>query len=205
MPRFDDEDDYDDEPRLRQRVPFPTSVRVAAVLWIIFGALAITGNLISFALTTARQAAPGARPGAGAGGGMLCGVIIGVAFLAVGIQTLKGTAKGTLGNAIGSLIMGALYLLGMVAIAAAAFGRQLGPGEAIVLVVLAAFIGFLAIALLSAGVLALVGRSAYEAWWAEQQPGRTGRRRRHDEDDDDYHDRPPRRRDHYRDGRDRDD
>jgi hypothetical protein len=193
MPRYDDYDDYDDRPA-RSAVPFPTGVKVAGILWIGFGVLALVGQLLSFALNMAGAAAQGG-PGAPGGNmcGVGCGVLFAIVFLVAGIQTVKGTAKGTLGNGIGSLLFGLLY--GVVAVFVIGLGAsgRLPPGNEALMYVAGAVAAALAVALLTAGILALMGKSAYEQWREAQGLTRRSRPRTQEERDYDDEDRPRRR------------
>jgi hypothetical protein len=61
MPEYDDDTTNDASASER---PFPATVRIAGVIWILFGALGLCGNLISLAMQAAAKG--GAAPGAGA-------------------------------------------------------------------------------------------------------------------------------------------
>ncbi|HEY2787698.1 MAG TPA: hypothetical protein VGJ05_22260 [Fimbriiglobus sp.] len=190
--------DYDeDEFENRRGSPYPVIVRIAAVLWIGFGALGLIGGMIQLG-----QA--GAQRGNGQStGGPCCGFVIAIAFIVVGYQTLTGKAKDTLGNGIGSILIGLLYLaIAGVLFAAVRVRAQFG-GE---VNFIAVFVGLIGISLILAGMLAIVGRENYKAWRIESgiaKPRRRRRtrvedddrpRRRRRDDVDDYDDRPRRRR-----------
>lgn len=117
-------------------------VTAAAVLWIIFGALGLLGQLMS--LTR------GMRPQA------LVGLAIAVAFIVAGVQTISGKAKDTLGNGIGAIVIGALnvvFLLYLVGVAPRFMaGAVLLVGAPV------------ALGLVVGGILAPVGRQGYRAW-----------------------------------------
>lgn len=115
----------------------PGVVTAAAIIWIVFGSLGILGQLMTIAAGNTRGA---------------FGILIAIAFLVVGIQSLTGKAKDTLGNGIGALVIGVLSL-GVGTLFA-------GRGGAIILVVLLLQSGLM----VTSGILALVGRSAYKAW-----------------------------------------
>ncbi|HKB03061.1 MAG TPA: hypothetical protein VKD90_12625 [Gemmataceae bacterium] len=211
MPRSDDYDDYESGPA-RDSVRFPSGVKAAAIIWIAFGTLGLVGQAISFALTAAGGAAQAGPQAPGSNVcGIGCGVLFALVFLMVGIQTVKGTAKSTLGNGIGSLVFGVLYLAAAVVTAVTGASGRLPAGMDTVMFVMSGFFGLLAMALLVAGTLALMGKSQYEEWRAAQglarPKSRTQEERDYDEDrprrrparDDDEDDRPRRPR------RDRDD
>lgn len=110
------------------------------------------------------------------------GFIFGLIFLMVGVQTARGTAKDTLGNSIGSLIFALLYgtcgIVVFVGASVAPVDKQLQT-----FMLIAAIINTLSgFGLLLAGVLGLVGRSQYKAWYkAKNKPKR--RQEREDYDD----------------------
>jgi hypothetical protein len=152
--------------------PFPTSVAAAGVIWIVIGSLILLNGAANLVVSTA--AAPAAGGSGAYAAGSVCGVLFivlfGAAFLFVGVQSVRGTARDTLGNAIGSLVFALLY--GGIGVVALVGGAVVG-GAAGTIAMIGAFIAILGgIALLSAGVLALVGRDAYKAWQRAQRKGR---------------------------------
>jgi hypothetical protein len=161
-PRRDDRD-YDDYERedFRRDVPFPGKVLAAGIIWIIAGGLQLLGAAI---LLFAALVLSGSGLGSLFAGPAMClGLfvgLIGAAFLLVGTQTVRGTAADTLGNSIGSIILGALGVA--VGLANMSAGRGLD--------------GFMNVlsggGLITAGVLALIGRTDYKVWKRSQ-----GRRR----------------------------
>ena len=190
MPRDDDYDDYGVRPA---RAPFPGGVKAAGIIWIAFGVLGLLGQLFSFVMNVANQAAQ-AGPGQPGGNvcGIGCGVLFALAFLIIGIQTVRGTAKGTLGNGIGSLIFGLLYAgLAVFAFVMGVTGRLPAPADTVMLV-LGGLMALLALALFTAGILAIAGRDAYAQWRAAEGLDRPARRRTQEERD--YDDDRPRRR-----------
>ena len=157
--------DDDQDISIRRDVPFPASVRTAGIIWIVMGGLILVNAGVNFLITVGAAAAAGPGGGPQAAGGM-CGValaaLFGAAFIVVGVQTIKGTAKDTLGNAIGSFVFGLLNGgAGMLVILA---GLAIGRGLAILFVVLGGISLIAGVALLAAGVLALVGRENYKTW-----------------------------------------
>jgi hypothetical protein len=162
---IDDEFEDEDEPEFE----FPTVVRVAGIIWMVFGGLILFNGLLVLMLIFALD--PDGERAPAAVGAMCGGLIFGPAFLFVGVQSARGTAKDTLGNGIGSLVFGLLAA---------------GGGMALLLASpLAAVINFFcALGLLAAGVLALVGRTDYLDWHREQKRARRRRRRRWEDEDD---------------------
>jgi hypothetical protein len=145
-------------------------VSIAAITWIVFGCLILISGAINLVMQMTVLAAPGkvANPGVAAASGT-CGVVIivlfGAAFLFVGVQSIRGTASDTLGNGIGSIIFGVLNLsCGGSALVGLSGGMVRGGPAAIVVGIGAAINVLGGLALLTAGVLALIGRSQYLAW-----------------------------------------
>ena len=167
MRDYDEDPDY--SPSRFENVPFPVPVRIAGVIWIVFGGLIVMGAALTLLTSLSRPQVPNA--GAQTAGNVCQGLfqlLIGAAFLFVGVQTVKGTAKDTLGNAIGSIILGALnggfgfvLVLGALALA--------GGGMAALAVVLGGISVLAGLGLITAGVLALVGRKEYRAWKQAQK------------------------------------
>lgn len=142
--------------------PFPTTVMLAGIAWIMIGGLGMCNALVMVGMA---GAAANQKDAAAAGSACTPVAVGGVAlcFLFVGVQTVRGTAKDTLGNAVGSLVFAAFNFLACAAVAVG--------GEPIVAAV-SSVIGF---GLVAAGVLALVGRGAYRQWRAASPRGkRTG-------------------------------
>lgn len=156
--------DEEPEPDFETAPGYPTTVTIAGIAWIIFGALILLNLLVLLLLMSglAAQGQAGAAVAGGVCGGLLLG-LFGAAFIFVGVQSVRGTAHDTLGNGIGSIIFGLLNL--------GSGALQVVGGQ-----VIQAGIGFLAGAgLLTAGVLALVGRSDYKAWRKAQKASRQRR------------------------------
>src|SRR5579862_2628329 len=172
---IDDRDDFEETDAGRVPV-FPTSVRIAGIVWIVFGSIIILNAIVSAGLTAGAGGANGANAAGGACGAIIP-LLIGIAFIFVGQQTLRGTARDTLGNAIGSLVLGIgplvcgfLAIIGGVALANAPAKVPAGeaaniaaiePGVLMVLGVVNILSGF---GLLTAGALALIGRAEYREW-----------------------------------------
>jgi hypothetical protein len=169
-----------DEPDFRRRADFPPMVRIAGIVWIIFGCLIVLNAILSVVVAVASSAqketaTTGTPAGASAAGnvcGGVCLVLFGAVFIHVGLQSIRGTAKDTLGNGIGSIVLGLLNLGWgvLILVGAAVVG---GAARAVGLIV--GVIGILGgLGLLAAGVLALVGRVDYRAW----RQAHMGRRKR---------------------------
>lgn len=180
---YDDRvDGHDDSP------PYPVTVTIAGISWIVFGGLLAVNMLI---LLVVVSAAPGAaQEDALALGGVL-GVVMAIfaaAFIFVGVQSVRGTAPGTIGNAAGSIGLGLMNFVSLANLIRR--GDYLQAGISI----------FFAVALIAAGVLAIVGSSDYKVWRQFQKAmqrredrERDIRRRRRD--DWEEQDRPRSRRD----------
>jgi hypothetical protein len=147
----------------------PGTVLTAGILWILFGSFLIIymGINLLAVFTVPMHRDPGLQRGF-VGVATCVSILVGLfaaAFLFVGLQTVRGTARDTLGNGIGSLIFGALLLSDGVA-------QGL---KGVYVPMLLSFLG--CCGLLTAGVLALVGRSAYREYRRSRQPMPYRRRR----------------------------
>ena len=161
-PRDDDDDEYED--RRPPQTTNPGLVKTAAILWIVFGALAIASALLEGVVMAA-------------GGGFTSGVIarlsVGAAFLITGIQTLGGSVSSILGAGIASVILASLgLLLGILIFVVGGLFLGGGPGVpavgGLILVVGAiALIG--PTMLMVAGILAIKGNNKYKLWLAYLQ------------------------------------
>jgi hypothetical protein len=193
LDEYDDDRDRDEDYGAHEAPRFPMSVRVAGIIWIGFGALGIINVLVGLAMMAAQQG----QGGAGAPSSPCCGAFIAFAFLYCGYQTVTGKASDTLSNAIGSLVIGSLQLLiGGILLFGGAFlaqnpnfggGPNGLPPEA--LIILAILIGLMGTGLITAGIMALVGRRQYREWReardeAERPARRRPRRRREESDED---------------------
>jgi hypothetical protein len=199
---YDDDDrprraEYDDDRPARASrsgAEFPTGAKIAGIIWIAFGALGLLSNLVNIAISAGQGGAGGGPQFAGIG----CGILIAAAFLFVGIQTVKGTAASMIGNGIGSLIFGVLQLTcggvmmaGGGIIAAGGGGAPPGGGAAgSVAMIIGGITIVFGLALITAGTLALMNKSAYDEWRAAEG---LGKRRRRTADERDYDDRSRRR------------
>src|SRR5947209_7885462 len=141
----------------------PGVVLAAAVIWIVFGSLVLLNFLVSLLILMVFT--PPELRGPILGGAFCTGLVValfGGVFIHVGVRSISGTAKDTLGNGIGSIIFGGLIgglgLLALMSAGAVRGGNAWGGAlqGAINLVVAAA--------LLTAGVLALIGRDGYREW-----------------------------------------
>jgi hypothetical protein len=133
------DDDYDDDPPRRRGGEddgdwgppprFPTSVKVAGVVWIGIGIIAFFNMFLVLGIAGMQgdKPAPGAQraanqpdPNAANTGGMYCGAcfsgFVALAFFYCGLQTVNGKAGDTLGNGAGSIILGILYGAGNASI-----------------------------------------------------------------------------------------
>lgn len=147
---------------------FPTAVRIAGVIWIVFGGLFLLNAALNLLLSMGRQGQEGPQV---AGGlcGMVLGMLFGAVFIHVGVQSIRGTAVDTLGNAIGSiafgLLVGGLGTLGVISTLALG-----GQEKTVILLIVGAVNLLVALGLLTAGVLALMGRAQYRIWRRASKP-----------------------------------
>jgi hypothetical protein len=132
----------------------PGTVTAASIMWIIYGVLALLGNLSTLAMSGGRT-----------GGPSFVGLGIAVAFLMAGVQALGGKAKGVLGMGVTSIVLGSLVAIAFIALGGIARGFHEIAGLLIVIGLL--FGGFLA----TAGILACVGNTRYKAWRASRGLG----------------------------------
>lgn len=129
---------------------FPVLVKVAGIMWIVYGCLMVLNQVVWQA---AGPAAPGARRQAVASSGGCLGIVFAIAFFLAGAQSLRGTARDTLGNSIGSFVIGALNVgVGVLFLAWGGVGAVLPVVAGACLIV--------------AGILALIGRADYKRWRA---------------------------------------
>jgi len=165
-----------DEPEAEyeEKPGFPVTVMAAGIFWIVLGAVLVLALLIAlvgmFMAAQWRQ-----EKGEVVFGGLCTGLFIGLiggAFIFVGIQTILGSARDTLGNGIGSIIFGIL-------------NGGAGLGQVLIREYFQSAISFICgVGLLTAGVLALVGRDGYKRWRRARRPGRRKRARRRSSESD---------------------
>jgi hypothetical protein len=165
----------------------PATVKIAGILWIIFGGLLLLagvgysvvevvqnygsrGDPLYPALMTVSIGCGAAIPG-----------LIGAAFVLVGIRSVRGKARGTLGNSIGSIVLG-----GSLCWLSAAFVMGWGGGWMNILVFACGS------GLLTAGVLGLIGRGKYKAWYQMRHPPARRRRSARRDEEQDEEDQPRR-------------
>lgn len=154
----DDRDDdrprrYDDEDDRRRVVPYPSMLRNAGYLWVIFGLIILVNGGINVMMSVG--GAGGADQDAKVAGGT-CGILVvallGGVFIHVGMQSINGTARDTMGNGIGSMIIGLLQAGGGVVYLRADM-------------MLPAVVSFVGCAgLMAAGVMAILARADYQEW-----------------------------------------
>ncbi len=128
---------------------FPMIVLAAGIIWIVVGSAILLGAFVLAVLVSLLPRDEGRTLLLMVG---LCFSPFGVAFIFVGVQTVRGTAADTLGNGIGSIIFSGLF--GWLDLTQ----PICWPG----------------LALIVAGVLALVGRSKYKIWRKAWQAKATG-------------------------------
>jgi hypothetical protein len=146
--------------RLRLGVPYPVTVLVAGVIWVILGSLLLLGlaaAVVVAVLAGGGLGRPATWPLAACGLGMVG--LLGMIFLNFGVQCVRGTSSGVGSNGAASIVFGLLVLVP----AAAIDWRELpfaGAAQSLI-----------ALALTAGGVLALVGRHQYQRWRLVMRPG----------------------------------
>jgi len=128
----------------------PGTVKAAAILWIIVGSLGLLGQLMALG---------NFRPQS------FVAIAIAIAFIVAGVQTISGKARDTLWNGIASIVIGALNC-GLLLFITLGMG---GLGPVVLLSGLPVALG-----LIVAGILALVGRAGYRAWRSQRELGVAG-------------------------------
>ena len=165
-------DDHDNQ-LISERIP--RSVRVAGIVWIAFGSLALIVISVSVIL-------------AAAGRLYFDGISVFFClsctfFLLAGVRTVRGKAKDVLGNSIGSIIVSLLFfaMAALLTLLGAGVISILGPGRVDVTVLIISFIvSLLSGLLMLAAVMALANRQAYLDWKHYNTP----RQSRNDDYDD---------------------
>lgn len=121
---------------------FPGIVMAAGIIWIIFGGLILMSLLaVAVLIPILVRGVDAGAALAGLASVAGCLGLFGGVFVMVGVQTVRGTAKDTMGNGVGSILFGLLNGMN--------FDLQ-GGG--------------LGLALVVAGILAIVGRADYKEW-----------------------------------------
>ncbi len=144
--------------RSEHKPKYPMAVTAASIMWIAFGCLLLLG--VAFAMVAV------VTFGAGDGPARLILVLLpvlissgfAVAFIFVGVQTVRRKARGTIGNGIGSIALGVLLY----------YVPMLRPSDSDLGAASRGF-PFLAVLLVAAGLLALVGRNGYKGWREAQK------------------------------------
>lgn len=175
--RVPDDDRYTD--RDPAEVPFPGTVLIAGIIWMLIGGFTFAGGLLNMALVGA-----GNNPGGAPGG--CCGLVFGIAFLSAGWNSVRGTASDTRGNAVGSIAFGVLYaglaVIAVVVGVGAAGPAARAPGDDVVMLVTGVVVAGFATLFLAAGILALYGRRQYLDWREVENDRRQYRRARNESD-----------------------
>jgi hypothetical protein len=139
--------------------PFPATTIAAGVIWILSGGVSLVQLVFVSPRWLEMFEATAAGTALQSGGVILVFIygLFGVVFIVIGLQNLLGTAAGPLGDSIGSVFFSALG--GLVAMGCFVVGAY---GQAAVTLLTVA-------GLLTAGVLALVGRAEYMLWKRSHQ------------------------------------
>jgi hypothetical protein len=150
-----------DDPGRRSEgaMPFPKSVLIAGITWIVWGCL-IAANGALHLLVHVHE---GAHVAGGMWNGVL-GILFGAAFLFIGGFICKGMPKDTLGITVVSIAFGVLDCGYGTRLIGGGNAVQGGLGVEIVNNLLGLASLLCALGLLVAGVLALIGRQKYKDW-----------------------------------------
>lgn len=135
-------------PNMTLQTTRPGTVTAASIMWIIYGGLALIGNLMALA---------NVKPGSST----VIGLCLAIGFLIAGIQGLTGKAKSMLPMGITSIVLG-----GLVAIAMLALGSllKLHAGFGVLALIGLLLGGYLIVS----GILACVGNAKFKAWRASR-------------------------------------
>jgi hypothetical protein len=148
---------------------YPTTVRAAGIIWIVIGASMIAGASFVLLLMLGIAAdTDSANKGISLVGklvGALFQCVVGGFFLYEGIESCRGTISTPVGIAVGSISFAAI----LVAVAVVQPLPHQGFGSALMFIPVAG--------LLTAGILALKGRTQYDAWWKAQRGHRAQKRK----------------------------
>jgi hypothetical protein len=178
--RDEEDEDYEEERPRRKKsgsrpsrgsTEIPSGIKIAGFIWIAVGAFGIINVILT--LISADNGPGGSKiPALG------CSVFVITAFISAGLSSIRGTAtsRALIGNAVGSIFFSLIYF-GLTVVGLFVQDRVAGEAQGIILIV-TLLAGLLGIGLLSAGVLALVNKSAYDDYL------NGGRSRRRDYDDD---------------------
>jgi len=116
----------------------PGPARVSGWMWLVFSGFMFLGWIATIAMAS--------------GDAWIIAtvqVIPAVVIFHIGLQTIRARAKDTLGNGIGSILIG-FVSFGQVP-------KSSGSGEGLMILLIALY-------LMLAGILALVGRQQYKKW-----------------------------------------
>jgi hypothetical protein len=161
--------DYGEEP------PFPRTIRGAGAILIVLGSLVLLNVLLTLVLSFLLPRNVWGQEGACAvvyGLGGICvalGVtLIGWVFIQQGVRAVRGTLRDTRGTGIASIAFGVLILgaAGITLVTGAVIHGGLTELVDVMLVTAlqSGFAGLVGAMLVTAGVLALVGRGEYKRW-----------------------------------------
>jgi hypothetical protein len=142
-------------PPARPTGDFPTSIKVAGLIWLGTGILGLIRNAVLFAND------PIARNGGMQGCGLCCFCgIVDLMFLGIGYETISWRVRwSTFANGVASIIVGWAYAAQAVLVIQATLeGRAIRPLETWLIGGLSAF---MSVALVAAGVLAIAGWRRY--------------------------------------------
>lgn len=173
-----------DEPEPRPSGPrFPALATVAGVIWLLAGTLGVVVGTVQLGRYGEQPAPPPGAQGKAADGptNPCCGLILAGAFAAAGYNTVKGRTRDISGYAGGSLILGVLVLAGAAALFSLPAPAK-NPAERAILT--AVLVGFGLVVYLVPGILGLVARRQYIAWYRAQRAERKRLRGEFEDEDD---------------------
>ena len=144
--------------------PFPKTVLIAGIIWIVCGAMLFLIAALCFAVPE-----PGRYY-------MCWGLVLGAGSIYLGAQTVRGTTCAVLEFGVASILFCILSLplsiLGPLSVAGG-FDVDQRANSLLAMLVWGANV-FISFALLAAGVLALLGNCKYRTWRDFQAPGGGG-------------------------------
>jgi hypothetical protein len=156
-----------------EAAPYPWQVTAAGVLWIVLGVLMLIFMCLLGAPIMIRAAAQNAPPSTGLLTWLGFTALFGLSLIVIGVQATRGAVRQFGSNVAVSVGIG-LFDIGSVVVKAAN-GQFDRPNLGLIL--LTAVNVLTGILLLSAGVLALLGKSQYEQWRKTPQADSTRRSR----------------------------
>lgn len=177
MQEYDERSDAPADAATPNRFPLP--VKIAGLCWIVFGTVCLV-----FDVAIGIQLLDKVRNVTS----LVCPVVFALAFLIIGIQTVQGAAKTSLANGVGSIVFSLVYFCVGSFTLTGDFppNRRQNPNpEAEAFIQILSIVALtLGTMLLTAGVLAVSGNTAYQRWRRAEGLERYRPRRRQDREGD---------------------